>query len=110
MERNANAYYNLLAATVEAFNERIQWDAIYEGDDYGDALHEVVDSNVPHYYHEIFTVMAADGIDISFEDEGLIPDTKDVTRICQARIYEQLMIDVPNNSDVVWYTVEAEEE
>lgn len=28
MERNANAYYNLLAATVEAFNERIKHDEI----------------------------------------------------------------------------------
>ena len=54
MERNANAYYELLAATVEAFNERIQYDEIAEGDDYSDALHEVVDGKVPHYYHEIF--------------------------------------------------------
>ena len=110
MERNANAYYNLLAATVEAFNERIQYDAIREGDDYSDALHEVVDSSVPVYYSEIFTVMAADGIDCAFDDEGLIPDTKDVTKICQARIYEALYNDVPNDSDVVWYEDEEEEE
>ena len=71
MESNANAYYELLAATVELFNERIKYDEIAEGDDYSDALHEVVDGNVPHYYHEIFTVMAADGIDIEFEDAGL---------------------------------------
>lgn len=110
MERNANAYYELLAATVEAFNERIQYDHISEDDAYSDALHEVVDGNVPHYYHEIFTVMAADGIDIEFEDEGLIPDTKDVTKILQARIYEALYNDVLNNSDVVWYEDEEEEE
>lgn len=107
MERNANAYYELLAATVEAFNEHIQYDEIAEGDDYHDALHEVVDSHVPHYYHEIFTVMAADGIDHEFEDSGLMPDTKDVTRILQARIYEALYNDVSNSSDVVWF--EAEE-
>lgn len=107
MERNANAYYELLAATVEAFNERIQYDEIAEGDDYSDALHEVVDGNVPHYYHEIFTVMAADGIDHEFEDSGLMPETKDVTRILQARIYEALYNDVSNSSDVVWF--EAEE-
>lgn len=110
MERNANAYYNLLAATVKAFNERIQYDHIREGDDYHDALHEVVDSNVPHYYHEIFTVMAADGIDIHFDDEGLIPDTKDVTKILQARIYEALYNDVLNDRGVVWYEAEEEEE
>ncbi|WPH66067.1 antirestriction protein [Klebsiella phage SEA1f] len=103
MERNANAYYELLAATVEVFNERIQYDEITEGDDYSDALHEVVDNMVPHYYHEIFTVMAADGIDHEFEDSGLMPETKDVTRILQARIYEALYNDVSNSSDVVWF-------
>lgn len=108
MERNDNAYYELLAATVEAFNERIQYDEIAEGDDYHDALHEVVDGQVPHYYHEIFTVMAADGIDHEFEDSGLMPETKDVTRILQARIYEALYKDVLNSSDVVWF--EAEED
>lgn len=106
MERNANAYYELLAATVEAFNESIQYYEIIEGDDYHDALHEVVDDMVPHYYHEIFTVMAADGIDHEFEDSGMMPDTKDVTRILQARIYEALYTDVPNSSDVVWFEAE----
>lgn len=110
MERNANAYYDLLAATVEAFNERIQYDEIAEGDDYHDALHEVVDDMVPHYYHEIFTVMAADGIEHEFEDSGLMPDTKDVTRILQARIYEALYNDVSNSSDVVWFEAEESDE
>lgn len=110
MERNANAYYELLAATVEAFNERIQYDEIAEGDDYSDAMHEVVDNMVPHYYHEIFTVMAADGIDIEFEDSGLMPETKDVTRILQARIYEALYNDVLNSSDVVWFEAEEVDE
>ena len=110
MERNANAYYDLLAATVEAFNERIQYDEIREGDDYHDALHEVVDGQVPHYYHEIFTVMAADGIDHEFEDSGLMPETKDVTCILQARIYEALYNDVSNSSDVVWFEAEKADE
>lgn len=108
MERNANAYYELLDATVEAFNERIQYDEIAEGDDYQYVLHGVVDDMVPHYYHEVFTVMAADGIDHEFEDSGLMPETKDVTRILQARIYEALYNDVSNSSDVVWF--EAEED
>ena len=110
MERNANAYYDLLAATVELFNERIQYDEIAEGDDYHDALHEVVDGQVPHYYHEIFTVMAADGIDHEFEDSGLMPETKDVTRILQARIYEALYNDVSNSEDVVWFEAEESDE
>ena len=110
MERNANAYYELLAATVEAFNERIQYDEIAEGDDYSDALHEVVDGQVPHYYSEIFTVMAADGISHEFDDSGLIPDTKDVSRICQARIYEALVNDVLNDSGVIWYEDNEEED
>lgn len=110
MNRNANAYYDLLAHAVELFNERIQYDQLTEDDDWYDALHEVVDDCVPHYYTEIFTVMAADGIDLEFEDSGLMPDTKDVSRILQARIYEQLTIDVPQDSDVVWYEEEEEEE
>lgn len=110
MERNVNAYYDLLEATIELFNERIQEDEIAEGDDYSDALHEVVDGQVPHYYHEIFTVMAADGIDIEFDDSGMMPETKDVTRILQARIYEQLYKDVPNDTSVVWYEAEEDAE
>lgn len=110
MERNANAYYELLAATVEAFNERIQFDELTDYDDRSDILHEVVDGHVPHYYHEIFTVMAADGIDYEFDDSGLIPDTKDVSRICQARIYEALYNDVLNDSRVIWYEQYEEDE
>lgn len=110
MERNANAYYDLLAATVELFNERIQQDELTEEDDWSDALHEVVDGQVPHYYSEIFTVMAADGIDHEFDDSGLIPDTKDVSRICQARIYEALYNDVLNDSGIVWHCTDENEE
>ena len=110
MKRNANAYYELLAATVEAFNERIQEDQLTEHHDYHDALHEVVDRMVPHCYGEIFMVMAADGIDVEFDDAGLIPDTKDVTRILQARIYEALYNDVPSDSGIEWYEGEEEEE
>lgn len=69
MERNANAYYGLLAATLEAFNVRIQEDQLTEHHDYHDDLHEVVDMMVSHCYREIFTVMAADGIDVAFDDE-----------------------------------------
>lgn len=109
MERSTNAYYELVAATVTAFNERIQCDEIEQGDDYSDALHEVVDGLVPHYYHEIFTVMAADGIDHEFSDSGLMPDSKDVTVILQARIYEALYNDVPDDCNVVWFEEEEEE-
>jgi hypothetical protein len=110
MERNANAYYDLLAATVELFNERIQQDELTEDADWSDALHEVVDGRVPHYYHDIFTVMAADDIDLEFDDSGLIPDTKDVSRICQARIYEALYNDVSNDSGIVWWEDEEDDE
>lgn len=110
MERNANAYYDLLAATVELFNERIQQDELTEDDDWSDALHEVVDGQVPHYYSEIFTVIAADGISHEFDDSGLIPDTKDVSRICQSRIYEALYNGVLDDSGIVWYEEDEEEE
>lgn len=110
MERNANAYYELVAATVKAFNESIQYDQLTQDDDYSDVLHEVVGGQVPHYYHEIFTVMAADGIDHEFEDPGMMPETKDVTCILQARIYEALYNDVLNSSDVVWFEAEEDDE
>lgn len=110
MERNANAYYDLVKATVELFNERIQEDELTEFSDYHDALHEVVDGQVPHYYSEIFTVMAADGIDHEFDDSGLIPDTKDVTVILQARIYEALYNDVQQDSGLVWWEDTEEDE
>ena len=110
MEHNANAYYELLAATVEAFNVRIQEDQLTKHHDCHDALHEVVDRMIPHYYWEIFTVMAADGIDVEFDDDGNIPVTKDVTRILQARIYEALYNDVSSDSGIEWYEGEEEEE
>lgn len=94
MKRNANAYYELQAHALELLKERIQYDDIRDSFDASDAIHEIADDVTPHYYHEIFTVMAADGVDTDFEDSGLIPDTKDVSRICQARIYEQLTIDM----------------
>lgn len=109
MERNANAYYDLVKGAVEAFNERIQCDELTEDGDYHDALHEVADSMVPHYYHEIFTVMAADGIAHEFDDSGLMPDTKDVTVILQARIYEALYNDVQADTGLVWFEEEEEE-
>jgi len=110
MKRNANAYYDLVKGAVEAFNERIQYDKLTEDGDYQDALHEVVDVMVPHYYHEIFTVMAADGISHEFDDAGLMPDTKDVTKILQARIYEALYNDVQADTGLVWFEEEEEEE
>lgn len=94
MKRNANAYYELQAHALKLLKERIQYDDIRDSSDASDAIHEIADDVTPHYYHEIFTVMAADGIDNDFEDSGLIPDTKDVSRIYQARIYEQLIIDM----------------
>lgn len=110
IERNANAYYELVAAAVQAFNERIQYDQLEQDDDYSDALHEVCDGITPHYYHEIFKVMAADGISHEFDDSGLMPETCDVTVILQARIYEALTTDVPDDCNVVWYEEEEEEE
>lgn len=110
IERNANAYYDLVAETVKLFNERIQSDELTQFSNFSDALHEVVDGQVPHYYSDIFTVMAADGIDFEFEDSGLIPDTKDVSRILQARIYEALYNDVSNDTGLVWWEGSEEEE
>lgn len=108
MKRNANAYYDLLSATVELFRERIVQDQL-TGDNCHDALydalHEVVDGQVPHCYSDIFTVMAADGIDFEFDDES---GTKDLARILQARIYEALYNDVLSDTSLEWYEGEDE--
>lgn len=95
-------YNEILANAIIGFNERIQCDHLTIVSDSHDALHEVADHYVPHYYKEIFEVMASEGIDHEFEDSGLIPETKDVTRILQARIYEQLYIDIQNSNQLVW--------
>ena len=56
--------------------------------------------------------MASDGIDLEFEDSGLMPETKDVIRILQARIYEQLTIDLYGVAEDLMndYIAEMEEE
>lgn len=110
MERNTKAYYELLAATLELFNERIQADELTEDSGYHDALHEVVDGQVPTYCHEVLEVIAADGLDLEFEDFSFIPETKSLTAICQARIYEQLYNDVPQQMGIVWWEQTEEEE
>lgn len=87
-------YSNVYNHAFALLEERIQFDDIRSTDDLHDALHESCDNAVPLYYADIFSVMASDGIDHFFEDSGLIPDTKDVTVVLQARIYEQLTIDL----------------
>lgn len=94
MERNAMAYYNILSDARDDLRNEIEYNEVTTVEDAYDYIHEIADRHVPHAYYEIFTVMAADGIDLEFEDSGLIEGTKDVTRILQARIYEQLTIDL----------------
>ncbi|AKQ06760.1 hypothetical protein phiYe-F10_00001 [Yersinia phage phiYe-F10] len=105
-------YSNVFAHAYEMLNENIRYDDIRDTDGLGDALHEAADSAVPHYYSDIFSVMASDGIDPEFEDSGLMPDTKDVTCILQARIYEQLTIDLWEKAEDLLneYLEEIEEE
>ena len=87
-------YINVFDHAYAMLNENIRYDDIRDTDGLGDAIHAAADSAVPHYYSDIFSVMISEGIDLEFEDSGLMPDTKDVTRILQARIYEQLTIDL----------------
>lgn len=87
-------YFQVYNTAHAALVERIWDDAIDCIDNAHDAIHEVADSAVPIYYADIFSVMASEGIDHFFEDSGLMPDTKDVTVVLQARIYEQLTIDL----------------
>lgn len=91
----SNMTYSQVYNTAHAaLVERIWDEAIDCRDNAHDAIHEVADSAVPIYYADIFSVMASEGIDHFFEDSDLMPDTKDVTVVLQARIYEQLTIDL----------------
>lgn len=105
-------YNNVFDHAYEMLNENIRYDDIRDTDGLGDAIHEAADSAVPHYYSDIFSVMASDGIDLEFEDSGLVPDTKDVICILQARIYEQLTIDLWEDAEYLLnvYLAEIEEE
>lgn len=94
MERNAMAYYNILSDARDDLRNEIEYNEVTDVEDAYDYIHEIADRHVPHMYYEIFTVIAADGIDLEFEDSGLIDGTKDVIRILQARIYEQLTVDL----------------
>ncbi|WJJ57682.1 protein kinase [Proteus phage MidiMira-UFV02] len=87
-------YSNVYNHAYEALKENIHYDDIRDVDDIHDALHSACDNALPHYYKDIFSVMASDGVDNEFDDDGLIPETKDVTVILQARIYEQLTLDL----------------
>lgn len=99
-------YNNVFDHAYEMLKENIRYDDLH------DAVHMAADSAVPHYYSDIFSVMASEGIDLEFEDSGLMPDTKDVIRILQARIYEQLTIDLWEDAEDLLneYLEEVEEE
>lgn len=104
-----SAVYNHAHSLIE---EAIRYDDIRDKDKLYDALHEACDNAVSHYYNDVFSVMASDGIDLEFEDSGLMPETKDVIRILQARIYEQLTIDLYSVAEGLMndYIAEMEEE
>lgn len=87
-------YHNVFDHAYEMLKENIRYDDIRDTDDLHDAVHMAADSAVPIYYSDIFSVMTSEGIALEFEDSGLMPDSKDVIRILQARIYEQLTIDL----------------
>lgn len=105
-------YADVLAYAEELLEEAIRYDDIRDEDGAYDAVHEAADRAVPHYYNEVFSVMASDGISLEFEDSGLMPDTKDVIRILQARIYEELTIDLYRKVDDLLenYLAELEDE
>lgn len=107
-------YSNVYNHAYELLKENIRYDDVRDTDDLWDKVHEAADNAVPHYYSDVFSVMASEGIDLEFEDSGLMPETKDVIRILQARIYEQLTIDLYNDAEDLLNEyleeVEAEEE
>ena len=88
-------YNNVFDHAYKMLKENIRYDDIRDTNGLHDAVHMAAEcSDLPHDYRDVFSVMASEGIDLEFEDSGLMPDTKDVIRILQARIYEQLTIDL----------------
>ena len=87
-------YSNVFDRAYAILKEIIRHDAIRDPDYLSYAVHEAADSVVPRHYSEVFSVMVSDGIYSALEDAGLMPDTTDTIRILQARIYEQLSIDL----------------
>ena len=105
-------YNNVFNNAYEMLKENIRYDDIRDTDDLHDAVHMAADNAVPHYYSDVFSVMASEGIGLEFEDSGLMSETKDVIRILQARIYEQLTIDLWEDAEDLLdeYLEEVEEE
>lgn len=105
-------YNNVFDHAYEMLKENIRYDDIRDTDDLHDAVYMAAEIAVPHYYSDVFSVMASEGIDLEFEDSGLMPDTKDVIRILQARIYEQLTIDLGRTQKTLLneYLEEVEED
>lgn len=94
-------YSDVLDHAKSLITEYIQHDNVTDIDEAYDKLHEACDNATPHHYKEIFSVMASDGVDLEFDDSGLIPETTDVSRILQARIYEQLYLDLSSELEYI---------
>lgn len=107
-------YSNVYNHAYALLKEYIRYDDVRDEDELSDKIHDAADNAVPHWYAEVFSVMASEGIDLEFDDSGLMPDTKDVIRILQARIYEQLTIDLYGDAEDLLNEyleeIEAEEE
>lgn len=88
------SYNNILSDARCVLSVEIERNDIRNVEGAQDLIHEIADDHVPVYYKQIFEVMASEGISPEFEDAGMIPNTTDVTIILQARIYEQLVIDL----------------
>ncbi len=86
---------------------RARWDyAIFE-----EAIHEAAtDNSMNLNWRDTFNIMLSDGIGLEFNDSDLVPDTRNVTEILQARIYEQLLADLSEEHNYEWFEPEEEDE
>ena len=105
-------YSDVLDLAYEMLNEYIRNDDIRNTAGLDDAIYEAADSAVPRDYIDIFSVMTSDGIGPEFKDSDLMPVTKDVTNILQARIFEQLTFDLWGKAEYLLdeYLEEAEDD
>lgn len=105
-------YHSLYVSAKQDLIDVIRDNDLRDYDEACDYVHEVADTNIPHYYTDIFSVFAEGGISHEMGDAGLIEGLTDVIKILQTRIYEELSNDLFSDLEglIEDYLNEIEEE
>lgn len=95
-----NSERAILKSLEETIKERIKWnienghyadldrDQVLE--DLQDSSHEMIDGELPIYYHDMAALLAEDTRFATVDDEGILPENPTVWDIITASVYEWL--------------------